>query len=99
MDASYVDVYSELEEKHWWWRARRSILVSILAPLLYSESRARILEIGCASGANLSPFLEHCDVVGIEPDDSFVNRARARYRIEVHQGSLPDGLPLSLIHI
>lgn len=96
MDASYVDVYAELEEKHWWWRARRSILVSILAPLLYSESRVRILEIGCASGANLSPFSEHCDVVGIEPDDAFVNLARARNRIEVHQGSLPDGLPTDL---
>lgn len=68
MDSSLAAAYAELSEKHWWWRARRLVLGRELARLFPDRQDCRILEVGCASGANFDMLAAHGSVVGLEPD-------------------------------
>lgn len=71
MDRQLAAAYAELSEQHWWWRARRRVLAGELARLLPKPAGhpgRRILEVGCASGANLPLLAAHGAVLGLEPD-------------------------------
>jgi SAM-dependent methyltransferase len=50
-----------LEDVYWWFIARRQLAVEILRRELASRPDARILDVGCGTGSNLSAFaqLEH----------------------------------------
>lgn len=68
MDRSLAASYADLAEQHWWWRARRAVLTAELERLARQRPFPRILEVGCASGANLSLFARHGEVQALEPD-------------------------------
>lgn len=94
MDKQYAQIYTDLEAHHWWWRARRRIIQAILMPQLQAlTSLPKLLEVGCASGANLVPFAKLCQVTGIELDENLRQQAWHNYDVHVVDGYLPDGLP------
>ncbi len=68
MDRSLVASYADLAEHHWWWRARRAVLAAELERLARRRPFPRILEVGCASGANLPLFADYGEVRALEPD-------------------------------
>jgi len=97
MNADYVAEYESMEKGHWWWQARRDIVLNILHDLLAQrpprEGAPTLLDIGCGAGVNLASFRESFDCVGVEPDPVLVEKARANSQVPVHQGTLPSGLP------
>lgn len=96
MNSDYVAEYESMEKGHWWWQARRDIVLDILAGLRRARpgpARPTLLDIGCGAGVNLASFRESFDCVGVEPDPVLVEKARANSRVPVHQGTLPSGLP------
>lgn len=50
MEKKYEDKYHVLEEKHWWFLARRNILEALLYKL---QKSSKILEVGCGGGSLL----------------------------------------------
>ena len=58
----------ELEEKYWWYVARRKIILDQLQPLLNNiKGRApSLLDIGCGTGKNLTSFLKFSEAYGID---------------------------------
>jgi SAM-dependent methyltransferase len=65
-----------LETEHWWFRARREILVDIGSQLL--PESGTVLDIGCGTGGNISAFsCEHVRV-GVDPSESAIEIARTR---------------------
>jgi SAM-dependent methyltransferase len=95
MERIVYDRMAELDERHWWYRARREVLASLIARRIKLPSDARILEIGCGTGHNLQMLARFGDVDGIELDDAA--RAVAEKRVGKPMGSspLPDlaGVP------
>jgi SAM-dependent methyltransferase len=81
-----------LEERHWWFAARRKIVGEILTSLALPE-HARILDAGCGTGGNLQFLSQFGDVTGVELDDGAAALARERGSWPVLKGSLPDGMP------
>lgn len=72
MESDYASQYSALYHKHWWWRARESVLCRELKQLNLSSS-TRILDVGCGDGLSF-PLLRKFGVVeGIETDKSLLN--------------------------
>jgi SAM-dependent methyltransferase len=63
------DRMAEHDTKHWWYRARRKILATIIARSVTLPADARILEIGCGTGHNLSMLAQfgHVDAIEIDP--------------------------------
>lgn len=90
------DVYRDLakqEETHWWFKARRRILYTILKKNIPAKQRA-ILEIGCGTGGNLSMLKEFGRVSAIEMDDYASTYASKMTGIDVKTGWLPDNIPV-----
>jgi 2-polyprenyl-3-methyl-5-hydroxy-6-metoxy-1,4-benzoquinol methylase len=96
MDARYVAGYERLEREHWWWLARRRILLRLLDALTHSwppDHRLALLDCGCGAGLNLAALRQRYDCQGIEPNLLLVERARKNSGVTVQLGSLPYGLP------
>jgi SAM-dependent methyltransferase len=97
MDRSVYSRMAEIEDRHWWFVARRQILAAAIARLGLPEG-ARILEAGSGTGGNLAMLSGFGDVVGIEPDDEARACAAAKPGpaggFDVRPGALPDDLPV-----
>ena len=55
-----------LEDTYWWFVARRHLAVEIVARELAGRRDARILDVGCGTGSNLSAFSKLGHAVGID---------------------------------
>src|SRR4029077_9469160 len=87
MDRDYELQTHRAEDRHWWYRGRRSVLERVVADLRLPAD-ARILDAGCGSGRNMVEFARHGSVTGIELSETSVCLARARQAGEVVEGSV-----------
>lgn len=82
----------EVEDFHWWFSARRSIIAKVLDSLKLPPA-ARILDVGSGTGGNLEMLSRFGTVTGIESDDMALNLSSSRKIAKVLKGSIPDDLP------
>ena len=94
MDPALYGQMRELEDRHWWFVGRRKIVASWLQSAAL-PARARILDLGCGTGGNLTMLSQFGDVVGAELDDSAAQLARDRGIAPIIRGELPDTLPFA----
>lgn len=94
MEAELYQQMRELEDRHWWFVGRRSIVASLLRGSGLSKD-ARLLDVGCGTGGNLGMLCEFGQVIGAELDETAAQLARGRGHAPIVRGKLPDSLPLS----
>ena len=87
MEREYELQTHRAEDRHWWYRGRRSVLEGVIAQLRL-PARARILDAGCGSGRNMVELAHHGTVTGIELSETSVLLARERSVGEVIEGSV-----------
>lgn len=87
MDRNYELQTHQAEDRHWWYRGRRTVLERIIADLRL-PARARILDAGCGSGRNMLELARHGTVTGVELSPPSVAVARGRGVGEVIEGSV-----------
>jgi SAM-dependent methyltransferase len=92
MDRDYELQTHQAEDRHWWYRGRRTVLEGVIAGLALPE-HPRILDAGCGSGRNMVDLARHGTVTGVELSETSVELARARSAGEVISGSVLD-MPL-----
>ncbi len=92
--ALYNEMYA-VEDRHWWFRARRKIVCHTLARLTSPStgSKPRLLDLGCGCGANLAAYAEHFDAWGMDFSHPAVAFAQRRVGSRVCLGALPNELP------
>jgi SAM-dependent methyltransferase len=81
---------AELDQRHWWYRARREILADLIRREAMPPSGAQILEIGCGTGHNLAMLGQFGTVDGIELDDEARGVAEQRLGRKVMNAPLPE---------
>jgi SAM-dependent methyltransferase len=81
---------AELDDRHWWYRARRRILAELIRREAQPPAGAQILEIGCGTGHNLAMLGEFGHVDGLELDDEARAIAEARHGRRVMSSPLPE---------
>ena len=54
MEQIIYDRMAELDTRHWWYRARRDILHTLIGRKISPGANAKILEVGCGTGHNLA---------------------------------------------
>jgi SAM-dependent methyltransferase len=87
MDRDYELQTHQAEDRHWWYRGRRTVLDSAISALNLPEG-ARILDAGCGSGRNMVELSRFGTVTGIELADASIELARQRNAGEVVAGSV-----------
>jgi SAM-dependent methyltransferase len=81
---------AELDDRHWWYRARRKILADLIRREARPPANAHILEIGCGTGHNLAMLGEFGHVDGLELDDEARALSEKRLGRKVMSSPLPE---------
>jgi SAM-dependent methyltransferase len=87
MDRDYESQTHQVEDRHWWYRGRRTVLDGVIARLGLPRP-ARILDAGCGSGRNMVELARYGAVTGVELSDTSIALARERGIGEVVAGSV-----------
>lgn len=95
MERVVYDRMAELDQIHWWYRARREILADLIARRIAPPKDARILEVGCGTGHNLEMLKRFGRVEGIEVDPAARQLASLRLGQPIMDAPLPTlaGVP------
>ena len=81
---------AELDDRHWWYRARRRILAELIRREVRLPADARILEIGCGTGHNLQMLSGFGHVDGLELDDEAAALSEKRLGRSILRSPLPQ---------
>ena len=81
---------AELDQRHWWYRARRVVLAALIRRLVRPPKDAEILEIGCGTGHNLAMLGEFGSVDALELDEEARGLAEERLGRAVMSSPLPE---------
>lgn len=81
---------AELDQRHWWYRARREVLAALIRRLVEPASNAQILEIGCGTGHNLEMLGGFGHVDALELDEEMRSFAEQRLGRSVMSAPLPE---------
>jgi SAM-dependent methyltransferase len=89
MDRSVYQHMAEMDQRHWWYRARRQVLAALIAREVHPPAKAQILEIGCGTGHNLAMLAQFGRVDALELDDEARALAEQRLGRKVMSAPLP----------
>ncbi len=93
MESKVYTRMASIENRHWWFVARRRILAEAVARYVPPSACARVLEAGCGTGGNLA-LLSRCgQVFGFEPHRQAREYARRRGPFDLRDGRLPYDIP------
>ena len=81
---------AELDDRHWWYRARRKIIADLIRREGGLPDDAQILEIGCGTGHNLAMLSGFGHVDGLELDDEARELSERRLGRKVMSSPLPE---------
>ncbi|MGB3641310.1 MAG: class I SAM-dependent methyltransferase, partial [Rivularia sp. (in: cyanobacteria)] len=94
MEKDFYLQYASVEDKHWWFIARRQILEKVIRKLNL-PTNPQILEAGCGTGGNLQMLSRYGQVSAMELDEIACQLANQRQVTHVKPGSLPDNIPFT----
>ncbi|MBV6622803.1 MAG: class I SAM-dependent methyltransferase [Rivularia sp. (in: Bacteria)] len=94
MEKDFYLQYASVEDKHWWFVARRQIIQQVICGLNLPKN-AQILEAGCGTGGNLQMLSRHGNVSAMELDEIACQLANQRQITQVKRGHLPDKIPFN----
>jgi SAM-dependent methyltransferase len=89
VESSAYPLHDNVEERHWWFVARRRIVAHVLSSLHLPKS-ARLLEFGSGTGGNLPMLAGFGPVVAVEPEPTARELARRKAPDCRHVASLDD---------
>lgn len=90
MIPEYAAAYRDLYERHWWWRARESMLLREIEGHRPAAGWGSILDVGCGDGLFFDRLARFGEVWGVESDETLVP-AGSRHRARIHLGSFDSG--------
>jgi SAM-dependent methyltransferase len=89
MERIVYERMAEVDERHWWYRARRVVLQALIEREIALPKGARILEVGCGTGHNLKMLERFGTVDGIEIDAEARALAEKRLGRKISSAPLP----------
>ena len=89
MNRDVFELQGRIEEVHWWFAARRRVLLRLAAELL--PEAGTVLDCGCGTGGNISAFPRAYRRIGVDPSPEAISIAAAKHRdVEFVLGIVPD---------
>ena len=81
---------AELDQRHWWYRARREVLEALIRRVAQPPPGAAILELGCGTGHNLAMLGGFGKVDALELDEEARGIAQQRLGRPALDSPLPE---------
>jgi len=81
---------AELDDRHWWYRARRRIIADLIRREVRPPADAQILELGCGTGHNLAMLSGFGHVDGLELDEEARELSEKRLGRKIMSSPLPE---------
>src|SRR6266581_5457217 len=88
------DAMYRFEDSYWWYVARRALTIELLSDEIGGHDVARILDVGCGTGANMSAFTRLAHTIGIDTSMDAVHFCKKR-GIETVALSSVEALPFA----
>lgn len=79
MQAEQFQLHAEIEQRHWWFVARRKIVRSLIEQLLPANQGLQIIDVGCGTGANVAALADGYQCLGIDTSPDAIALARQRF--------------------
>lgn len=94
MKEEMYEYFNAIEERHWWFRARRQIVLRLIDRYRKQKGTARVLDVGCGTGATLKALAAYGTLTGLDKNAKAVEYSKKRVpEAKVIQGSFPGGVP------
>lgn len=86
-------LHAAIEQRHWWFVARRRILRSLVGEILPPSRATTVIDVGCGTGANLAALAADYRCVGIDTSADAIRLAKERFpQTDFILGRAPDDL-------
>src|ERR1700676_3814173 len=93
MQSPQFQLHAEIEQRHWWFVARRRILRAMVERLVPPSPTATVIDVGCGTGANLAALAGDFRCCGIDTSAEAIQLARQRFpSTEFIVGRAPNDL-------
>ena len=79
MQTAQFQLHAEIEQKHWWFVARRQIIRQIVCEVLPPSRATVILDVGCGTGGNIADLAADYSCVGIDTSAEAIQLAKKRF--------------------
>ncbi|OHB69108.1 MAG: hypothetical protein A2V70_05815 [Planctomycetes bacterium RBG_13_63_9] len=93
MQSEQFQLHAEIEQRHWWFVARRRIMRRLVGELLPSSPATTIVDVGCGTGGNIACLADRYGCAGIDTSSQAVELAEQRFpSVQFLVGRAPDDL-------
>lgn len=79
MKLPQFELQAHIEEKHWWFAARRTLLRQLLHQVLPPSKKVRVIDIGCGTGGNIAALAQGYSCIGMDPSAEAIHLAKNRF--------------------
>ncbi len=79
MQSEQFELHADIEQRHWWFVARREILRAVIQTVLPPSHQTTIVDVGCGTGANLAALADDYECIGIDTSPDAVRLAAERF--------------------
>lgn len=94
MQLPQFQVHARIEQAHWWFLARRSIMRAVMRRVLPPARDKLVIDVGCGTGGNTAAVARDYRCIGIDPIPEAIAFARERFPgLDFRCGYAPQDLP------
>lgn len=93
MHSAQFQLHADIEQRHWWFVARRRIVCRLIRRVLPPSKGTMVVDVGCGTGANIAALAGDYRCLGIDSSAEAVQHARQRFpAVEFLVGQAPQDL-------
>ncbi len=94
MRSAQFIVHAAIEEAHWWFMARRHIMMSIIHSLVPPSPQSLIVDVGCGTGGNAAVIAREYECLAIDPEKEAIDYAQKKFpEVRFVLGFAPKDIP------
>jgi trans-aconitate methyltransferase len=99
MQNEQFELHATIEQRHWWFVARRRILCRLIAEVLPPSRETTIVDVGCGTGANIAALADRYRCLGIDTSAEAIALSRGRFpEVQFLTGAAPKDLGDEAFH-
>lgn len=93
MDKSLYRTFFNIQQRHWWFVTKKSIILDIIDRSHQPNHNSLALDIGCGAGLMLGALAVRGHTCGMDMSDDAIGFSKEIFDGTIKKGSLPDDVP------